>query len=49
MLQANEQHRYKAKDCHVAIVVYHLVSVPNDNSDQALICAWGFLHACNLA
>ena len=41
----HEQPWYEAK---VAIVVYHLVSAPINNSGQAVLCVWGFLHACIL-
>ena len=41
--QANEQPRYETKDCQVAIVAYHLMSVPVDNTGQPLLSVWGFL------
>ena len=42
----NKQPRHKAKDHQVAIVVYHLVPAPVNNSGQALLCTRGFLHTC---
>ena len=42
--------RYEAKDCQAAIIVYHLMCVPQSTtcSGQTLVCAQGFLHACTL-
>ena len=49
--QANEQPRYEAKDCHIAIVVHHLVSAPINNSgpDSALpVCMPFCMDVCIL-